>query len=100
MFSRYDRNVTKLDAVVKSVLGRRVSALNVLLLAAMLQGNAFAYTQAEVNTVVTPQEQRIDQFRNAEIKQLQVVLSRSAAREKQPELSHRLPEPYTEKYRH
>ncbi|MGZ6289088.1 MAG: tetratricopeptide repeat protein, partial [Bdellovibrionota bacterium] len=99
MFSRYDRNVTNLDSAVTRVLGRKVSTLNVLLLAALLSGNAFAYTQAEVNQVVTPQEARVDDFRNKEIQQLQVVLSRSAAREKQPDLLLRLAELYTEKYR-
>lgn len=99
MFSRYDRNATNLDSAVTRVRGHKVSTLNVLLLAALLSGNAFAYTQAEVNQVITPQEARVDQYRNAEIQQLQVVLSRSGAREKQPDLLLRLAELYTEKYR-
>jgi tetratricopeptide (TPR) repeat protein len=96
MFSRYDLSATK---------NLRVSLRNVLLLAALLQGGnmlapaAFAISQQELAQVTTPQEAKIDQFRNAEIKQLQVVLSRSAAREKQPDLLLRLAELYTEKYR-
>lgn len=59
----------------------------------------FAYTNQEFAQVITPQEARIDQFRTAEIKQLNLVLTRSGAREKQPELLLRLAELYTEKYR-
>ena len=60
---------------------------------------ARAYSNQELAQVFTPQEARIDQFRMAEIQQLQLVLTRSAAQEKQPELLLRLAELYTEKYR-
>jgi cellulose synthase operon protein C len=60
---------------------------------------ALAYTNQEFAQVINPQEARIDQFRMAEIQQLQLVLTRSAAQEKQPELLLRLAELYTEKYR-
>lgn len=59
----------------------------------------FAYSNQEFAQVITPQEARIDQFRTAEIQQLNLVLSRSGAKEKQPELMLRLAELYTEKYR-
>lgn len=94
MFLRCDLSVTS-----------RISLKNVLLLAALLQGGglfaplAEAHSPAEFAQVISPQEAKIDQFRNAEIKQLQVVLSRSGAREKQPDLLLRLSELYTEKYR-
>lgn len=60
---------------------------------------AHAYSNQEFAQVISPQEARIDQFRMAEIQQLQLVLTRSAAQEKQPELLLRLAELYTEKYR-
>jgi tetratricopeptide (TPR) repeat protein len=60
---------------------------------------ARAYSNKEFAQVITPQEARIDQFRTAEIKQLNLVLTRSSAREKKPELLLRLAELYTEKYR-
>lgn len=60
---------------------------------------AFAYSNQEFAQVITPQEARIDQFRTAEIQQLNLVLSRAQAREKTPELMLRLAELYTEKYR-
>lgn len=58
-----------------------------------------AYPKADFDKIVSPQEARIDQFRDAEINQLQLVMTRSGAREKQPELMLRLAELYTEKYR-
>lgn len=60
---------------------------------------ARAYSNQEFAQVFTPQEARIDQYRTAEIDQLNLVLSRSAPKEKQPELMLRLAELYTEKFR-
>lgn len=60
---------------------------------------ALAYSNQEFAQVIKPQEARIDQFRTAEIEQLRLVLSRTSATEKQPELMLRLAELYTEKYR-
>jgi cellulose synthase operon protein C len=60
---------------------------------------AFAYSNQEFAQVINPQEARIDQFRTAEIQQLNLVLSRSGTSEKNPEMLLRLAELYTEKYR-
>lgn len=60
---------------------------------------ALAYSNQEFAQVISPQEARIDQFRTAEIQQLNLVLSRSGANEKNPEMLLRLAELYTEKYR-
>jgi len=62
-------------------------------------GIAFAVSQDELNRSMTPTELRIDKLRNGEIHQLQLVLSRSGAKEMQPDLMLRLAELYTEKYR-
>ncbi|MCO5141786.1 MAG: tetratricopeptide repeat protein [Oligoflexia bacterium] len=59
----------------------------------------YAYSSQEFAKVFSPQDARIDQYRDAEIKQLQLVLSRAAPREQKPDLMLRLAELYTEKYR-
>lgn len=64
-----------------------------------LTGPAFAVTQEELNSSMTPTERRIDKLRDGEIHQLQLVLSRSGAKEMQPDLMLRLAELYTEKYK-
>jgi TolA-binding protein len=73
--------------------------LSLLSVGGFSPAEARAYTNQEFAQVINPQEARIDQFRMAEIQQLQLVLTRSASQEKQPELLLRLAELYTEKYR-
>ncbi len=87
MFSRYDRNAinTLVFLTFLSVSGMSTEAL--------------ALSPQEFQQSLSAQEARIDQYRNAEIKQLRLVLTRSSAREQQPDLLLRLAELYTEKYR-
>jgi cellulose synthase operon protein C len=73
--------------------------LTLLSVSGLSPQEAFAYSNQEFAQVITPQEARIDQFRTAEIQQIKLVLSRSGAKEKQPEMLLRLAELYTEKYR-
>ncbi len=77
----------------------RNAILFLTLFSALGASRAFAYSNQEFAQVITPQEARIDQFRTAEIQQLNLVMSRSSAKEKEPELMLRLAELYTEKYR-
>lgn len=64
-----------------------------------LTGPAFAVSQAEVTASMTPKEKRIDELRDKEIKQLELVLSRPGAGEMQPDLMLQLAVAYTEKYK-
>ncbi len=64
-----------------------------------LTGPAFAVSQAELSSSMTPREKRIDELRDQEIRQLELVLSRSGTKEMQPDLMLRLAEVYTEKYK-
>ena len=64
-----------------------------------LTGPAFAVTQAELSATMTPKERRIDDLRNQEIKQLELLISRSEDKEHQPDHMLRLAEVYTEKYK-
>lgn len=73
--------------------------LTLLSAAGFSPAEARAYSNQEFVQVINPAEARIDQFRTAEITQLQLVMSRTTAKEKQPELLLRLAELYTEKYR-
>lgn len=88
MFSRYDQSVTK-----RKVILLVASAL-------LLQsGNLLALTPEEISQARTAQEARIDDLRNQEIKQILLILSRSAPKEKQQDMLLRLSELYTEKYK-
>ena len=60
---------------------------------------AVAYTKQDFSLVINSQERKIDEIRDQEIQQLQLVLSRSAPTDKQPDFLLRLAELYTEKYR-
>lgn len=64
-----------------------------------LVGPAFALTQADLRSSMTPKEKRIDDLREQEIKQLELLISRSQDREHQPDHMLRLAEVYTEKYK-
>jgi tetratricopeptide (TPR) repeat protein len=65
-----------------------------------LAGPAFAVSESEVLASLTPREAKIDQLRDQEIKQLEIVIARhSPTRESQPDLMLRLAELYTEKYK-
>ena len=64
-----------------------------------LEGPAFALTEGDLAATMTAQEKRIDELRDGEIHQLQLVLTRSGPGEMQPDLMLRLAELYTEKYK-
>lgn len=70
-----------------------------LLYAAAAATPVWAISEQELTRSLSPQEARIDQVRNQEIHQLQVVLTRSANGEREHDLMLRLAELYTEKYR-
>ncbi len=90
MFSRFDQSVTKRHALIYLIF----------LSAAGFSGErALAYNQQDFQQVITGSEAKIDSIRDQEIRQLQLVLSRAATREMQPDLMLRLAELYTEKYR-
>lgn len=64
-----------------------------------LNGPAFAVSESDLLGSMTPKERKIDEIRNGEIHQLQLVLTRSGPKEMQPDLMLRLAELYTEKYK-
>lgn len=64
-----------------------------------LTGPAFAVTQAELRGSMTPKEKKIDELRDAEIKQLEILIKRQEELENQPEHMLHLAEAYTEKYK-
>jgi tetratricopeptide (TPR) repeat protein len=64
-----------------------------------LSGPAFAISETELNSGMTPKERKIDELRNGEIHQLQLALSRPGANQMDPDLLLRLAELYTEKYK-
>lgn len=90
MYSRSVLSVTKRHALLYMML---FSATG------FASERALAYSPGEFQQVITSQEAKIDNFRDQEIRQLQLVLSRAATREMQPDLMLRLAELYTEKYR-
>lgn len=88
MYSRYGRN-----AVSRVYLA-------ISLVTAFASGSALAdYSASEFTRVTTPQESRVNELRDREVQQLQLVLSRSGMRDQEPEMLLRLAELYTEKYR-
>src|SRR3989344_4745386 len=104
LFLRYDRDVIgQLGAREAKPVKRRLNRHTFVFLAFLsLSGFAPELTRAhstqELDVLATPQESRIDRFRNAEIKQLQLVLTRSSAREQKPDLLLHLAALYTEQY--
>ncbi len=58
-----------------------------------------AYPMSELNSLLTPQEKRVDVIREQEIKQIQVILTRPLPEEQRADMLLRLAELYTEKYR-
>ncbi|MGZ3649682.1 MAG: tetratricopeptide repeat protein [Bdellovibrionota bacterium] len=64
-----------------------------------LSGPAFAISEAELQESMTPRERKIDELRNGEIHQLQLVNIRQEEGHMQPDLLLRLAELYTEKYK-
>src|SRR5262245_59719958 len=64
-----------------------------------LTGPAFAITEADLQSSMTAKDRKVDELRNGEIHQLQLVLSRADHKEMQPDLLLRLAELYTETYK-
>jgi tetratricopeptide (TPR) repeat protein len=60
---------------------------------------SFAYTQTEIQSVVTSKEDKIRKIRQEEIEQLQIVLARRSQESRRPDLLLRLAELYVEEYR-
>lgn len=85
MFSRYGLSATKNHAII--------------FLALLSSGGFNLAHAADYSSLFTAQEAKIDKFRDAEIKQIQLVITRSSSREQKPDLLLRLAELYTEKYR-
>jgi TolA-binding protein len=64
-----------------------------------LSGPAFAVTEAQLITSMTPKERKIEEIRDKEIYQLEIVIKRQEAHQMQPDLLLRLSELFTEKYK-
>ena len=92
MFSRYGQNATK---------QHRILFLMLLSTSGLCFADAAvaAYSSADYSSVVNASEQKIDDYRMKEVNQLQVVLSRSAPQDQDPDMVLRLAELYTEKYK-
>lgn len=79
---------------------RAIAKTILLLMGLTLGAPGFAnYSEADFAQVISAKEKRIDQLRNKEINQLQLVLSRNVPNEQQPDMLLRLAELFTEKYR-
>jgi Tfp pilus assembly protein PilF len=64
-----------------------------------LSGPAFAISESELLSTMTPKERKIDELRNGEITQLQIATKRQQPGQWNPEYLVRLAELYTEKYK-